>query len=51
MVSDTRDAGLLRMSGGAAPNFPTASELPLPGLEPGMTPQIGASWISFHTPG
>jgi hypothetical protein len=29
MVSDARDAGLLRMTGGAAPNFPTASELPL----------------------
>ena len=31
MVSDARDAGLLRMTGGAAPNFPTASELPLLG--------------------
>jgi hypothetical protein len=34
MVSDARDAGLLRMTGGAAPNFPTASELPPPGLDP-----------------
>src|SRR5215207_8279324 len=31
MVSDARDAGRLRMTGGAAPNFPTASELPLLG--------------------
>jgi hypothetical protein len=31
IVSDARDAGLLRMTGGAAPNFPTASELPLLG--------------------
>jgi hypothetical protein len=31
MVSDARDAGLLRMIGGAAPNFPTASKLPLLG--------------------
>ena len=30
MVSDTRDAAL-RMTGGAAPNFPTASELALLG--------------------
>jgi GTP-binding protein len=31
MVSDARDGGLLRMTGGAPPNFPTASELPLLG--------------------
>ena len=31
LVSDAREAGLLRMTGGAAPNFPTASELPLLG--------------------
>jgi hypothetical protein len=31
MVSDARDAALLRMTGGAAPTFPTASELPLLG--------------------
>ena len=31
MVSDARDARLLRMTGGAAPNFPTASELLLLG--------------------
>ena len=31
MVSDARDAGLLRMTGGAAPTFSTASELPLLG--------------------
>ena len=37
MVSDARDAGLLRVTGGAAPNFPTASELPLLGLEPGLS--------------
>jgi hypothetical protein len=35
MVSDARDAGLLRMTGGAAPNFPTASELPLLGSSRG----------------
>ena len=56
MVSDARDAGLLRMNGGAAPNFPT-TESPThrapflaEGRVPGMTPQIGASWIGFHTP-
>ena len=42
MVSDTPDAGLLRMTGGAAPNFPTASELALLGPNRQAEPQTKA---------
>ena len=47
MVSDVRDAGLLRMTGGAVPPFATASELPLLGssrmAEPQKTKAHGCS--------
>jgi hypothetical protein len=42
MVSDARHAGLLRMTGGPAPNLPTASELPLLGSNRQAEPQTKA---------
>jgi len=61
MVSDARDAGLLRVTGGAAPNFPTASELPLLGsnqdspnpegpLSPAELQQLAALYASLCHP-